>query len=149
MNYFDPVYAQLFISSRKLYNIRSTKSFQEQYRDGLKIKIDGLHAYQIKYFNRPDNIYNQNSGIFIIDGESFNVRFIENRKPKTLMLTKDIGIHFLVIREIIICESQTNPLFNRIRDIKHPLTFSFGVSVDISSIDTAAAMLLYKSDHKT
>ena len=143
---FDPSESQLFLTSIKLYNLRSEKSYAKIIKETSKLRIDGMLTNQNKE-RWWGGIYDQSGGIFIVDGIGYKARFDNFRKPKTMLNFTDEGELCLMLIHSIMFESQDmedNELFEPIKSNTNwgHIHFSFVLNTKLPSVDILAARLM-------
>ena len=144
---FDPSESQLFLTSNKLYNLRSEKSFIKVMIETPKLRVDGMLTKNGKTLRSTKSIYDQTHGIFIIDGIGYNAHFDNFKKPKTMFNFTEEGelclmlIHSIQFRRD---EMKDNELFDPIKSDTHigHRQFSFVLNTKLPSVDILAARLM-------
>ncbi len=148
---FDPAESQLFLTSIKLYNLRSEKTFAEVMRGIPKLRVDGMLTKQ--GYRRSSNVYNQTHGVFIVNDMGYKARFDNFRKPKTMFNFTDKGELCLMLIHSLMLDSDelekgkiknNDELFEPIKSNTNwgHRQFSFVLNTKLPSVDILAARLM-------
>ena len=147
LNQFDSAESQLFLTSNKLYNLRSEKTFAKVMNDIPKLRIDGMLTKQDHTW-RSSNVYDQTHGIFIVDGEGYKGQFDNFKKPRTMFNFTDEGeLCLMLIHSVMFDEGEIkndNELFAPIKSKTYwgHRHFSFVLNTKLPSVDILAARLM-------
>lgn len=147
LNQFDPAASQLFLTSNKLYNLRSEKTFIKVMKETPKLRIDGMLTKQGDRPWKSENIYKQTHGIFIVNGVGYQAYFDNFKRPKTMFNFTDEGELCLMLIHSIVFQKKdmdNNKLFGPIKrntawGDRH---FSFVLNIKLPNVDVLAARLM-------
>lgn len=148
INQFDPAESQLFLTSIKLYNLRSEKTFLKVMKDIPKLRVDGMLTKQDGW--AANDVYDQTTGVFIIDGIGYRGQFNTFKKPRTMFNFTDEGelclmlIHSIMFDIDQIKDNNYNELFDPIKSDTNwgDRHFSFVLNTKLPNVDVLAARLM-------
>lgn len=148
INEYDPAEIQMFITEHKLYNLKSTKTFNKLLNGMDRLKVEGLGTKQDKWHpSAQENIYNRDKGLFIIDGNPYEIKFVCLKRNRHNFYHNDDGELFLMtVFEIIIKKSLNDELFNTVRSNGiQKENFSFVINIKMPMVDTMAVKILMEN----
>ena len=148
INEFDQAESQLFLTSPKLYNIRSPKTFKKIYDELPKVRIDGMLTSESSRWYYSENIYRKDTGIFVIDGLGYKGRFEDIKKARTMFnFTDDGELCLMIVYSILFEKDQIddNAILQSLARIKKYYErpqFAFVLNIKMPSVDILAARLM-------